>query len=655
VGESPVNPVNPVPHPADVVSDMDSHISAPNREGLLDRVFHGSLMGMVIARLDDGAVLEANDTFCSLIGRGLAEVLGANLDDLGIWGELGPERARERLRATGLIDGYDASVAVPEGETRIVRVWVEVVDVADELVVIRASDVDGRAGAKSRYLELRETEVRYRAMVEHIPAIIYTEIPDLDAPGGYRDVYVSPQIESLLGYSPREWEADPALWMTVMHPDDRERVIEEDRRATDANSPFRSEYRMIARDGTVKWFRDEAVFVEDPAAGVRFWQGIMLDVTDARHAAEDRVKAEAKYRNLVERIPAVVYLAEYGEEGDWLYISPQIERVTGYTPEEWLAHPAPQGTFTHVDDIASVRAEEERSYRTGEPFRAEYRMQRRDGRWLWILDEASVVRNDDGRPLFMQGVLYDITTRRETEERMFALNRLNNTLLHTLSHDLKEPLTAILGAASTLDRLDEELDPAERTHLLKTMVERTKAMNALLSDLLDLDRLDRGIAEPRRFPCDLGELVRRLAARVELLDHRAVEFEDDPCHANVDEPKVERIIDNLLRNAVRYTPARSRIWVRLSRDEEGSTIVVEDEGPGVPDEHKLSIFEAFRRGPRSRTKPGSGIGLSLVARFAELHGGRAWVEDREGGGASFHVFLPDAAVTDAEKPEASEG
>jgi PAS domain S-box-containing protein len=633
---------------------MDSHVSAPNREGLLDRVFHGSLMGMVIARLDDGTVLEANDTFCAMIGRGLAEVLGANLDDLGIWGELGPERARERLRATGLIDGYDASVAVPGGETRIVRVWAEVVDSADGLVVIRASDVDGRTAAKSRYLELRETEMRYRAMVEHIPAIIYTEVPDLDSPSGYRDIYVSPQIESLLGFTPREWEADPTLWVTVMHPDDRERVIEEDRKASDANSPFHSEYRLIAKDGTVKWFRDDAVFVEDPASGLRLWQGIMFDVTEARHTAEHKVEAEAKYRNLVERIPAVVYLAEYGEEGDWLYISPQIERVIGYTPEEWLAHPAPQATFTHVDDIAAVREEEERSYRTGEPFRAEYRMQRRDGRWLWILDEASVVRDDEGRPLFMQGVLYDITTRRETEERLFALNRLNNTLLHTLSHDLKEPLTAILGAASTLDRLDEELDPAERTHLLKTMVERTKAMNALLSDLLDLDRLDRGIAEPRRFPCDLAELVRRLAARVELLDHRAVEFEDWPCHANVDEPKVERIIDNLLRNAVRYTPARSRIWVRLSRDEEGSTIVVEDEGPGVPDEHKVSIFEAFRRGPRSRTKPGSGIGLSLVARFAELHGGRAWVEDREGGGASFHVFLPDAAVTDPDEPEGSE-
>ena len=85
------------------------------------------------------------------------------------------------------------------------------------------------------------------------------------------------------------------------------------------------------------------------------------------------------------------------------------------------------------------------------------------------------------------------------------------------------------------------------------------------------------------------------------------------------------------------------------------TLVVEDEGPGVPDEHKLSIFEAFRRGPRSRSKPGSGIGLSLVARFAELHGGHAWVEDREGGGASFHVYLADgnADVTDGARDAVS--
>jgi PAS domain S-box-containing protein len=641
---------------------MDSDISAPNRggagestvseanvvrtpasnAGLLDRVFHGSLVGMVVARFDDGVVLEANDTFCSLVGRNLGEVLGANVDDLGLWGDLGPDRARERLRQTGLIDGYDTSVISSEGETRIVRVWAELLDGIDRLVIVRASDVDGRASAKARYLELREAEVRYRAMVEQIPAITYTLVPDA-GPSGYRGVYVSPQVTTLLGYGADEWMSDPSLWVTAIHPDDRERVIRGSGSAAERKR-FECEYRMVARDGTIRWFRDQAVFVEEPTTGARFWQGVMMDITEARLAAEHHAATDAKYRSLVEQIPAVVYLAEYGEDGDWVYISPQIDRVMGYTPEEWLAHPAPQGTFTHPDDLPGVREEEERSRETGTPFRYEYRMRRRDGKWLWILDEASVVRDEDGNPLFLQGVMYDITQRRQTEERLFALNRLNNTLLHTLSHDLKEPLTAILGAASTLDRLDRDLDPAERSHLLKTMVERTKAMNALLSDLLDLDRLDRGIVEPRRFPCDLGDLVHRLADRVELLHHRKVEFDDVHITANVDEPKVERIIDNLLLNAVRYTPARAHIWVRMTRGGEGgTTIVVEDDGPGVPDEHKLSIFEAFRRGPRSKAKPGSGIGLSLVARFAELHGGRAWVEDREGGGASFHVYLPDTS------------
>jgi PAS domain S-box-containing protein len=623
---------------------MDAHISAPNREGLLDRVFHGSLVGMIVARFEDGAVLEANDTFCSLIGRGLGEVLGANVDDLALWGELGPTRARDRLRQTGLIDGYDTSVTTPDGETRIVRVWAEVLHGAEELVVIRASDVDGRAAAKSRYVELRETEVRYRAMVEQIPAITYTLVPDPASPTGHRGAYVSPQLNVLLGYTTDEWMSDPTLWVAAIHPEDRERVIRGDGGSSGAKR-FESEYRMVAKDGTIRWFRDEAVFVEEPTTGTRFWQGIMMDITQAQQAAEHHAETEAKYRSLVEQIPAVVYLAEYGDQGDWLYISPQIAQMIGYTPEEWLSHPAPQGTLTHPDDLPAVRAEEARSYQTGEPFRAEYRMQRRDGRWLWILDEASVVRDEDGMPLFLQGLMYDITERREAEDRLVALDRLKNTLLHTLSHDLKEPLTAISGAASTLERLDRELDPEERSDLLRTMVDRTRGMNSLLTDLLDLERLDRGIVEPRRFPVDVGQLVQRLLERTDVLHGRAVEVDDAGCSANVDAPKVERLVENLLANAARHTPAGSPVRVRLWRENGGASIAVDDQGPGIPDDLKEAIFEPFQRAPRSASEPGSGIGLSLVARFAELHGGRAWVEDREGGGASFRVFLPGEAAS----------
>jgi PAS domain S-box-containing protein len=618
---------------------MEPHVRAPEREGLLERVFHNSLVGMLVARLDDGIVLEANDTVCALLGRGLGETLGANLDDLGLWGELGPQRAASQLRATGLIDGYDTTVTVGDGETRVVRVWAEVVEAGDPVVIIRASDVDGRAGARSRYLEMRETEVRFRALVEQLPAIVYTEVPDHTSPDGTRTAYVSPQVTRILGYEPDEWYADPMLWSSTIHPDDRAAVLEADRRSDETGAPFLAEYRVVAKDGRLVWIRNHAVLVEEPSTGLRFWQGMMVDITDAVAAREHHAETEAKYRALVEQLPAVVYLGEYGEQGDWLYISPQIERVHGLTPEEWLAHPGPQTTFTHPDDLPSVREGEDRSFRTGEPFHAEYRLRRKDGSWIWILDEAAPVLDEQGRPLFMQGIMYDITERREAEERLVALDRLKNTLLHTLSHDLKEPLTAMLGAASTLERLDRELDPAERADLLRTLVERTRGMNELLTDLLDLDRLDRGILEPRRFPVDLDSLVRRLVGRCDALRRRRVDVVADRCMADVDTTKVERMVENLLTNAARHTPTAARIWVRVWSDDAGATIAVEDEGPGVPDELKTAIFEPFRRGP-DPLEPGSGIGLSLVARFAELHGGRAWVQDREGGGASFRIFLP---------------
>jgi len=625
---------------------MESRLeaSAPHREGLLERVFHASTLGMAVCRLADGAVVEANDAFCYLLGRDADELHGRTITDLGLLASFGEHRAFDQLRERGVLESFDARFSTPTGEVRVVRLWAETIEAEDPLIVIRASDVDGRTTARSRYQELRETEVRYRALVESIPAITYTQVEDETSPTGFRDVYISPQTERILGYRPEEWVADPTLWITATHPEDRERVIREDRQAAEQGTRFSSEYRMVAKDGRVVWFHNESVLVEDPTTGVAFWQGVMFDITEQKRLAEATSQSEAKYRALVEQLPAIVYLGEYGEDGEWLYISPRVEHVLGYTPQEWLSHPAPMGTFTHPDDLPAARAAEEESLRTGAPYRAEYRMRAKDGRWVWILDEATVVRDAAGKPLFLQGIMYDITERKQAEERLLALDRLKNTLLHTLSHDLKEPLTAILGAASTLERLDRELPEEERTHLLRTLAERTRGMNALLTDLLDLDRLDRGILEPRRFPVDLAELARDLLARTTVLGDRSVELDLTRCVVSVDAPKVERMLENLLSNAARHTPPGARIWLRVRPEAGGVLLLVEDEGPGIPDDLKESVFEAFRRGPTA-TAPGSGIGLSLVARFAELHGGRAWVEDRPGGGASFRVFLPsgDAA------------
>jgi PAS domain S-box-containing protein len=630
-----------------MLDSMKPELTVPGREGLPARVFNHSSLGILLAHLD-GLILEANDAFLFLVDRDRDEVVGHTIGELGFFSSMGDGRARDLLRDRGAIDGFDAHVLTPSGEARVLRLWAEsIADGDDSIVVVRASDDAGRVAAGARYYELREAEVRYRALVEQIPAITYTEIEDETSPIGYRDVYISPQAESILGYAPFEWQADPELWIRALHPDDRDRVVQHDR-ASLKTGTFTSEYRMIAQDGRVVWFQDEATVVEDPVSGVRFWHGVMLDVTEQKLAEASHWELAAKYRTLVEQIPAVVYLGEYGEQGDWLYISPQLERVLGYTPEEWLAHPHPMASFTHPEDLSVVRVEEERSLSSGEPFRAEYRMQAKDGRWRWILDEATPVRDQNGRPFVLQGVMYDISERKRSEqeleevlEKLRAMDRLKNTLLHALSHDLQNPLTAIHGAASTLERLDSQLSTDERRALLKSLTDRTQHLRTLLTDLLDLDRLDRGIVEPRRSPVDIPAMIRRLVASSEALTGRSVEIDTEPVTIAVDQAKVERMVENLLANVARHTEDAG-VWIRVAAQDGGALISVDDEGAGVPDDLKEKIFVPFSRGPGAADLPGSGIGLSLVAGFAELHGGRAWVEDRPGRGASFRVFLPDA-------------
>ena len=146
---------------------------------------------------------------------------------------------------------------------------------------------------------------------------------------------------------------------------------------------------------------------------------------------EHQAETEAKYRNLVEQLPCVVYLAEYGPNGDWLYVSPQIEHVLGYTQKEWLEHPHPQGSIHAPGRPPNVNAEEERSLASGDPLEVEYRIRRADGEWVWLHDEATAVRDKDGHPICLQGMMFDITKRRAEEERLISLDRLKNTLLHT--------------------------------------------------------------------------------------------------------------------------------------------------------------------------------------------------------------------------------
>jgi PAS domain S-box-containing protein len=237
-----------------------------------------------------------------------------------------------------------------------------------------------------------------------------------------------------------------------------------------------------------------------------------------------------------------------------------------------------------------------------------------------------------------------LESEREAADRLRVLDEMKNTFLQAVSHDLRTPLSVVLGVALTLDREDLTLSPNEARDLRRRLAVNARKLERMLSNLLDLERLKRGVVEANPELTDVGQLILRSVAEADFLTDRDVRLQADPILATIDPAKVERIVENLLANAAKHTPDGAVIWIRVIPEEGGIQIVVEDDGPGVPQDVRTAIFEPFRQGPGDHPSPGAGIGLSLVARFAALHGGTAWVQDREGGGASFRVRLPSEGV-----------
>jgi PAS domain S-box-containing protein len=524
----------------------------------------------------------------------------------------------------------------------------------------RRSAGPGRALVGS--LETPATEAALGdAWFDRVPAVPFVRRIDLsDPPRAGETVAMAEQVGELLGFGSAELMGRVDLWASRIYPDDLGRVLATWRSTTTPGERYHLSYRMRRRDDRLIHVVDVAAVVED-ADGTRSWHGVVIDVTGDRAATPTQREAEEKYRLLVEQIPAVTYIDEVPADDPAdlspAYMSPQLERLLGYAPHEWLADPDMWDRVTHPDDVDAAEAAAQRAFEEGRPLSIEYRMIARDGRTVWIREEAALYRDEEGNAKFWQGVYFDITElkraedelnralarEREASERLRALDEMKNTFLQAVSHDLRTPLAAIYGLALTLEQDDLALSEDDARDMAGRIASNSRKLERMVADLLDLDRLSRGIVAPKLQRIDVGEVVREAVAQLDVTEGRTVDLDAEPVTIPVDVAKLERIVENLLANTLRHTPAGTRVWVRTRPLDGGALIVVEDDGPGVPPELREAVFEPFRQGPsESSHSPGAGVGLALVARFAELHRGRAWVEDRPGGGASFHVFLPGA-------------
>ena len=423
------------------------------------------------------------------------------------------------------------------------------------------------------------------------------------------------------------------------------------------------------------WTPEQVTVLTDLAGLVMTQIQLRAELATRGELERRLIDLEASLSALLERLPGVVYAVGPEAPNPVLYVSPQIQALAGLSAAECVGDPGLWDRMVHPEDLDWVLTECERTNQTGEPFSGEYRVCTADGQVRWVRDEAVLVHAGDGHPLFWQGILTDITSSRLTAERLAealdreqeaahqfaaalereraaaehlrAVDEMKTTFLQAVSHDLRTPLTTILGIALTLEHHAAGLPTSDLADLLHRLSGNARKLDRLLGDLLDLDRLARGTLTPRRQLVNLGALVHRVVDDAGVRDEHPVVVDAPPLQLAADAPKLERIIDNLLINAAKHTPVGTTIWVRLGAQDDGVLLAVEDEGPGVPAQLHEEIFQPFRQGRTiADHAPGSGIGLALVAQFVGLHGGRAWVQDRPGGGASFRVFLPDTRSAD---------
>jgi PAS domain S-box-containing protein len=420
------------------------------------------------------------------------------------------------------------------------------------------------------------------------------------------------------------------------------------------------------------------------------------DITERKKADEAlreseaalRDVLEAKYGTLVEQLPAIVYEAEFGEGGAWRYVSPQIEHMLGFPPDRWMAESDLWWQRLHPDDRAAAIADEGRSRQSGEPLNSEYRMLAADGRALWFRDQAVVVRDDEGRPLFMQGVMYDVTDQKRAEEELRDVNtrleqrvldrtseldaanraliererrldearveaeranRAKSEFLSRMSHELRTPLNAILGFGQLLemDDLGEHQDDAVR-QILKGGLH----LLDLINEVLDIARIEAGRMQLSLEPVSVNDIVHDALALVRpLAELRDVRLEvgplaDGDLHVVADRQRLQQVLLNLLSNAVKYN--RDGGAVRCSTRsvaDERLRIDVSDDGLGISPEELQRLFVPFERlGVEGTGVEGTGLGLALSKQLVDVMCGALDVESTPGRGSTFTVELPLAAA-----------
>jgi PAS domain S-box-containing protein len=377
--------------------------------------------------------------------------------------------------------------------------------------------------------------------------------------------------------------------------------------------------------------------------------GVAVDISDRSTNERARTEAETLYQNLVEQLSAVTYIAELGLEAGWLFVSPQIEKLLGYSSPEWLADPTNWIRHVHPEDHEIVMTAEQATL-SGNSFRAEYRIFRRDGGMLWLNDSGSLVRGADGRRL-LHGVLVDITEQKQMQSRLAQTERMEavGQLASGVAHDFNNLLTIIKGYSSLL----MERNPDGRDgHAAKEIRQAADRAASLTHQLLAFSR--KQTLQPRVL--DLNTVVRGLEAMLRRLLTENVDLvirtSPDLGYVKADPAQMEQVLINLVVNARDAMPKGGRLVIAtasfpgqkdLGEKEKifaspYATLCVSDTGIGMDAATRARIFEPFFT--TKEVGKGTGLGLATVYGIIQQSNGNIEVESEPGKGSMFRISLP---------------
>ena len=604
-----------------------------------------------------------------------------------------------------------------------------------------------------------ETGALYRTLVEQISAITYVDTLDH---GDMTPVYVSPQVETLIGASQDDWLADPVMWRSFLHPEDRERAIEEFETGVAAGGSFGLSYRVVRPDGRVVWIDERATVLTDERGKPTFLHGVLVDATESRAAEEqarraasllsatldatadgilvvdlagkisafnrrfaemwqipqdvidsrnddralehvmdqlndpdsflakvrelyatplaesfdvlgfldgrvferhsapqmsegepvgrvwsfrdvtERVRAERaiheaeeRYRVLVERLPAVVYEAVFGFPAPWLYVSPHVERMLGFSPQDFLSDPSFWWERIHPDDKEAVELQEEQSRASGAPLASEYRMIGREGQVRWVRDEAEVVSDDAGRPYMLRGLLLDITERKAAEEALLrseeSVRMLYARLLQAqeeerariaddIHDDSIQAMTAVgIRLQTILQRADAEDREADLHKLQETVAHAIRRLRYLLFELRPRVLDEEGLSAALQ---TFATVMREQSTTTVEVESQLVE--EPPRETRV---ILYRIAQEALANVRRHADAQ-RVSVNIEPMGGGYLVRIEDDGVG------------FDPQAQEGSRPGH-LGLTAMRERAEMSGGWCRVTSELGRGTKVEFWMPD--------------